>query len=65
MTNYLTVAEVAELAKLSERTIRDWIAKGKLPAVRPGGVRRVRIAEHEFERVMRGAEPESSGEIAV
>lgn len=39
---FLTVAEVAELLKLNQMTIRNWISSGQLPAVRLGA-RRVRI----------------------
>ncbi len=37
----LTVAEVAELLKLSQQTVRSWITDGYLPALRLG--RRLRI----------------------
>ena len=39
--SFLTVAEVAELLKLNQQTVRNWIDQGSLPAVRVG--RRVRI----------------------
>ena len=47
---YLTVAEVAELLKLNQQTVRNWIDAGSLPAVRVG--RRVRIRRSDFERVL-------------
>jgi excisionase family DNA binding protein len=40
---FLTVAEVAELLKLNQHTVRNWIDAGYLPAVRVG--RRVRSGE--------------------
>ncbi len=47
---YLTVAEVAELLKLNQQTVRNWIDAGSLPALRVG--RRVRIRRSDFERVL-------------
>jgi excisionase family DNA binding protein len=47
---YLTVAEVAELLKLNQQTVRNWIDQGSLPALRVG--RRVRIRRSDFERVL-------------
>jgi excisionase family DNA binding protein len=46
----LTVAEVAELLKLNQQTVRNWIDQGSLPAVRVG--RRVRIRRSDLERVI-------------
>lgn len=47
---FLTVAEVAELLKLNQQTVRNWIDHGSLPAVRVG--RRVRIRRSDLERVI-------------
>ena len=47
---FLTVADVAELLKLNQQTVRNWIDQGSLPAVRVG--RRVRIRRSELERVI-------------
>ena len=43
-------AEVAELLKLNQQTVRNWIDQGSLPAIRMG--RRVRIKRSDFERVL-------------
>ncbi len=48
--SFLTVAEVAEVLKLNQQTVRNWIDQGKLPAIRVG--RRVRIKRSDFERVL-------------
>jgi excisionase family DNA binding protein len=48
--SYMTVAEVAELLKLNQQTVRNWIDQGSLPALRVG--RRVRIKRSDFERVL-------------
>ncbi len=50
---FLTVAEVAEMLKLNQQTIRNWIDQGSLPALRVG--RRVRIRRSDFERVLEEA----------
>jgi excisionase family DNA binding protein len=48
----LTVAEVAELLKLNQQTVRNWIDAGFLPAVRIG--RRVRIKRETYQRLVDG-----------
>jgi len=57
---FLTVAEVAELLKLNQQTVRNWIDAGKLPALHIG--RRVRIRRADFD-VFLGQQP-ASGEDA-
>jgi excisionase family DNA binding protein len=47
---FLTVAEVAEILRLNQQTIRNWIDAGSLPAVRIG--RRVRIKRSDLDRVL-------------
>lgn len=41
-TEFLTIMEAAELVKVSERTMREWIAKYKVPTIRIDGVIRLR-----------------------
>ncbi len=58
---YLTVAEVAGNLKLNQQTVRNWIDRGELPALRVG--RRVRIKRSDYERYLSdgyngGAPPE-------
>jgi excisionase family DNA binding protein len=48
--SFLTVADVAEMLKLNQQTVRNWIDQGSLPALRVG--RRVRIKRSDFERVL-------------
>jgi excisionase family DNA binding protein len=61
---FLTVAEVAELLKLNQQTVRNWIDQGSLPALKVG--RRVRIRRSDLERVLDdgaiGSGKETSGE---
>jgi excisionase family DNA binding protein len=47
---FLTVAEVAELLKLNQQTVRNWIDQGSLPAMKVG--RRVRIRRADLERML-------------
>jgi len=47
---FLTVAEVAELLKLNQQTVRNWIDAGSLPAIRVG--RRVRIRRADLDRIL-------------
>jgi excisionase family DNA binding protein len=44
------VAEVAELLKLNQQTVRNWIDQGSLPALKVG--RRVRIKRSDLERML-------------
>jgi len=48
--SFLTVAEVADILKLNQQTVRNWIDQGSLPALRVG--RRVRIRRSDFDRVL-------------
>ena len=48
--SFLTVAEVAELLKLNQQTVRNWIDQGSLPALRVG--RRVRNRRSDFNRLL-------------
>jgi excisionase family DNA binding protein len=48
--SFLTVAEVAELLKLNQQTVRNWIDQGSLPAVRVG--RRVRIKRSDLDQIL-------------
>jgi excisionase family DNA binding protein len=48
--SYLTVAEVAEMLKLNQQTVRNWIDQGSLPAVRVG--RRVRIKRSDLQQLL-------------
>jgi excisionase family DNA binding protein len=47
---FLTVAEVAALLKINEQTVRNWIDRGELAAVRAG--RRVRIRRTALNEVL-------------
>ena len=47
---FLTVADVAEMLKLNQQTVRNWIDQGLLPALKVG--RRVRIKRSDLERVL-------------
>jgi excisionase family DNA binding protein len=59
---FLTVAEVAELLRLNQQTVRNWIDAGTLPAIRVG--RRVRIKRSDLNRILesgyRGTPPAAS-----
>ena len=48
MDEYLTIQEVAALYAVSERTVRNWVAEGKLDARRIGG-RIIRIEARSLE----------------
>jgi excisionase family DNA binding protein len=59
--SFLTVAEIAEMLKLNQQTVRNWIDQGSLPALRVG--RRVRIRRSDLEHLLeegRTAPPSSA-----
>lgn len=60
--SFLTVAEVADLLRLNQQTVRNWIDAGSLPAIRVG--RRVRIKRSDLNRILesgyRGTPPPAS-----
>lgn len=60
--SFLTVAEVAEILRLNQQTVRNWIDAGTLPAIRVG--RRVRIKRSDLNRILesgyRGTPPAAS-----
>lgn len=63
--SFLTVAEVAELLKLNPQTVRNWIDRGELPAVRLGQ-RRVRIRQSDLDRLLeKGYTAEENSESGV
>lgn len=47
-----TVAEVAALLRVHEKTVRSWIADGRLPVVRAG--RAVRVRSTDLEAFIEG-----------
>lgn len=51
---FLTVAEVAERLKITQQSVRNWVADGKLPALRVG--RRVRVLRSDFDRLIATSE---------
>ena len=51
----VTVAEIAEVLKLNQQTVRNWIVEGSLPALRVG--RRVRVRWADVEAMMKPAGP--------
>jgi len=54
MNTYLTPLEVAEILKVSRITVYRWIKDGKLKAVKPGGV--VRIRKEDLRKFIEGEE---------
>jgi excisionase family DNA binding protein len=58
--NFLTVAEIADDLKVNQQTVRNWIDRGELPAVRIGA-RRIRVTEEAFERFIEAGSTPSDG----
>lgn len=46
---FLTVAEIADQLRVNQQTVRNWIDRGELAAIRLGA-RRVRVRASELER---------------
>lgn len=47
-----TTFEVADILKVSERTVREWIRKKKLGATRLGGTKTVRVSEEDLKEFL-------------
>lgn len=47
MEDIMTISEVAELLKVSDRTVRNWIEKGTIKAYRFGLVYRIKKADFD------------------
>jgi excisionase family DNA binding protein len=47
----LTVMEIAETLKVNPQTVRNWIEREELPALRVGG-RRVRVRQTDFDEFL-------------
>src|SRR5437588_702753 len=45
---FLTVADIAELLKVNQQTVRNWVDRGELRVVRVGA-RRVRVRRGDFD----------------
>ena len=60
----LTVDETAGLLKVNAQTVRNWIDRGELPALRVGG-RRVRIQRAALEAFIGVQIGKSDGEAAA
>jgi excisionase family DNA binding protein len=56
---YLKVEEVAARLKLKEKTIRDWILRGELPAYKLG--KEWRIRRDDFDQAMRASHDRRAG----
>src|SRR6059058_5367096 len=59
----VTVAQIAEILKLNQQAVRNWIDQGSLPAIRVG--RRVRVRWGDVEPMMKPAGPVSPGSGAL
>lgn len=60
---YLSLAEAAIAARISIWTIRSWIRKGSLPAVKPG--RRVMVDRNVLLAVLANPRPRTAREVAL
>jgi excisionase family DNA binding protein len=58
--NFYTTSEVARLYRVSTQAVRDWIAAGKLQAVRTPGGRRLLIPPDQVENAIKPARPKGS-----
>ena len=58
LEQYFTLQELAQMLRVSERSIHRWISSGQLPAYMPGGDWRIRQSElEEFLQARKGPNP--------
>lgn len=60
---YLTTGEVAEILKVTDRAVRNWILSGRLEALRPFG--RWRVTRQQLDAFMNSSSSVSPVEISV
>jgi excisionase family DNA binding protein len=60
---FVTVHEIAELLKVNQQTVRNWIDRGELAAVRVGA-RRVRVRRADLDAYLAAGEQESDESAA-
>lgn len=57
---YLSTAQIAEILDVHEETVRRYIRKGTLPAIKIGGVYRVK--REDFERFLEDSRVETDNQ---
>ena len=60
MNEVLTIAEIAETLRVSNRTIRNWIDSGKLKAFKFG--LQYRVNKEDFEEFIKNSEVKNESE---
>lgn len=60
MNEILTIAEIAETLRVSNRTVRNWIDSGKLKAFKFG--LQYRINKEDFEEFIKNSEVKNESE---
>ena len=64
MDEFLTVAQVAETLQLSQQTVRNWIDRGELKAIRVGK-RRVSIRREDLDALLEAGTPAERDQLDV
>lgn len=60
---FLTVQEVADLLRVNQQSVRNWLDRGELAGVRVGK-RRVRIRQSDLDRFLHSGETDEADEPA-
>jgi excisionase family DNA binding protein len=60
MTKHLSIKSISTAAEVSPWTVRGWIRKGWIPAVKIGGA--VRIAESDFKKFIASPKQQRKGD---
>lgn len=61
-----TIEEIADYLKVSDRTVRRYIANGILPTVKIGGVQRIpelRFKDHLYQTITKSPDPDFTDKI--
>jgi excisionase family DNA binding protein len=59
---WLTVAEIVDMLKVHENTVRRWLRSGKLPGRAFGGRMGYRVRESDLKKFLGGEQSEEPGQ---
>jgi len=50
--NFYTVSEIAQILKVTEGTVSEWVRKGRIGAIKVGGTKTIRVGEDDLNKFL-------------